>query len=50
VSAPDAVNVAEEPLQITDGEAVAATTGEGLTVTVAVAVLVQPFMSVPVTV
>jgi hypothetical protein len=48
VLAPDAVMVADVPIHI-PGE-LTATVGNGLTVTLATAVLVQPFAAVPVTV
>lgn len=50
VVAPVAVNVAELPLQIVAVEVVTLTVGVGLTVIVRVAVPVQPFAAVPVTV
>jgi hypothetical protein len=46
----EAVNVEELPAQIVAGEAEADTVGSGFTVTVTVAVLVQPEALVPVTV
>ncbi len=48
--APAAVNVELAPLHIAAGEADAVTVGNGFTVTVTVAVPVQPAADVPVTV
>jgi len=48
--APLAVNVEDPPEQIVDGDAVAVTSGKGLTVTVMEAVLLHPIELVPVTV
>jgi hypothetical protein len=50
VEAPEALRVEEAPEQIEVGLAVAVTEGAVLTVTVTVAVEVQPFDAVPVTV
>jgi hypothetical protein len=49
VFAPPAVRVVEEPRQMLDDAAVAVTVGNGFTVTVTVAVPVQPAADVPVT-
>jgi hypothetical protein len=48
VDAPEAERIIFDPLQIVAGLGLTAITGSGLTVTVTVAVLVQPFPSVPV--
>ena len=48
--APLAVSVEDAPMQMAVGDAVAVTVGNGLTVTVTVAVLTHPAADVPVTV
>jgi len=50
VDAPEAVNTLDSPAQIVAGAADALTVGKAFTITVTVAVLVQPLAAVPVTV
>jgi len=50
VLAPEAVNTLDSPAQMVEGAADALTVGKAFTVTVTVAVFVQPLAAVPVTV